>query len=113
MVRLHVGGLSLFAIKLNMLAVVQHFSKKREVAACENCRLIFLLAVGYIFFVSIILARLKSAGGKSRIWLTQFGFCFQRSCADAIFVARRLPESTLAAKHWRLILLALDWAKKN
>lgn len=65
----------------------------------ERCQLVCLLIPE--------IARLKSARDKSRIWPTQFGFCSQKNCADAVFVL----ESTLAAKNWRFIRLALNWAK--
>ena len=92
-------------------AVVSAIFKKGDPASCENYRPISLLAIGYKLFATILLRRLKATGADARIWPTQFGFRTGRSCADALFVARRLLERTRAAKDGSLVFLALDWAK--
>ena len=92
-------------------ALVTAVFKKGIPVSAENYRPISLLAVGYKLFASVLLRRLKSAGAESGIWHTQFGFRSQRGTVDAIFVARRLLEQTLAHKDEQLVFLALDWSK--
>ena len=45
------------------------------------------------------------------IWPTQSGFTSGAGTADALFLDRRLLETTWAAKGGRKLFLALDWAK--
>ena len=58
-----------------------------------------------------LLRRLQNAGAEKRIWPTQFAFRTKRGSADAIFVARRLLDLTLADRSGTLVMLSLDWEK--
>eukprot|EP00439_Symbiodinium_sp_Y106_P014864 s1680_g2.t1 len=62
-------------------------------------------------FAMALLRRLQKAGAEERIWPTQFAFRTKRGSADAIFVARRLLDLTLADRNGTLVMLSLDWEK--
>ena len=89
----------------------QFFQKKEDPASCENYRPISLLAIGYELFATFLLRRLKATGADTRVHPTQFAFRTGRSCADALFVARRLLERTSAPKTGSLAFWTPDWAK--
>eukprot|EP00439_Symbiodinium_sp_Y106_P081197 s1032_g20.t1 len=56
-----------------------------------------------------VLRLLQNAGAEERIWPTQFAFPTKHGSADAIFVARRLLDLTLADRNG--MKLSLDWEK--
>jgi len=92
-------------------ADVNMIHKKGSVEDCENYRPISLICVAYKLFASLLLSRLQAAGAEGRLTSTQFGFRRGCSTSDAIFMVRRMIDSSLAQRHGKVAMLALDWAK--
>ena len=85
--------------------------KKGDTSLPSNYRPISLLAVGYKVLAALILHRLRSAGTESRLSNSQFGFCPQRSTADALFVVRRIIDAANDYQDVFLCIILLDWTK--
>ena len=92
-------------------ASVTAIFKKGDPGLCKNYRPITVVSAGYKLFAMALLRRLQKAGAEERIWPTQFAFRTKRGSADAIFVARRLLDLTLADRNGTLVMLSLDWEK--
>ena len=90
------------------LARVAAIFKGGNSAECSSYRPISLLNVAYKMYAHILLDRLKAAGAEQRIRSTQYGFKFNASTTDALFVARRAMDAAWADKDGALLLLALD-----
>jgi len=85
--------------------------KKGDDALPENYRPISLLCIGYKVLAGILLDRLKQGGADGRIRESQYGFRPKRGTADALFLARRVIDATLASSNGSVLLLLLDWSK--
>ena len=92
-------------------ATVVTLFKKGSTALPENYRPISLLSVSYKVLAGLLLLRLQTGGVEERLRESAFGFRARRSTGDAIFIAKRLIENTLAKKEGVLSLVLLDWAK--
>ena len=86
-------------------------SKKGDPGLCKNYSPITVVSAGYKLFAMALLTRLQNAGAEERIWPIQFAFRTTRGNADAIFVALRLLDLTLADRNGTLVMLSLDWEK--
>ena len=94
-----------------LVARIVMIFKKGDPAACDNYRPISLLSVSWKIFGSMLRNRLAEAGIDGLLWPSQYGFRTGRSTRDAMFIARRLIETTRAQRFGRVSLLALDWKK--
>ena len=85
--------------------------KKGDFGDYSNYRPILFINVGYKLYAHILLGRLKDAGAKSKIWVTQFSFRSKCGTSEALLMVRRIIEQADERENKSLILLALDWAK--
>ena len=92
-------------------ASVTAIYKKGDPGLCKNYRPITVVSAGYKLFAMALLRRLQKAGAEERIRPTQFAFRTKRGSADAIFVARRLLDLTLADRNGTLVMLSLTGKK--
>ena len=92
-------------------ATVVALFKAGNTALPGNYRPISLLTVGYKVVARLLLDRLRAGGVEARLRASQFGFRAGRSTQDAIFMAKRIVETTLAERDGKSSMIFLDWSR--